>query len=83
MYITIRICTPICILYQIRALRVLPSLSSVTLAGNPVCGAAYPALVLAYLPRVAYLDHRLVDPAKQRAAAEEYKEEVNVYVVSF
>ena len=43
-------------------LRHLPSLASLSLANNPVSSHDYPALVLAHLPRLAYLDHRRVTP---------------------
>lgn len=49
-------------LSQVWTLRHLDSLASLSLANNPVSSQDYPALVLAHLPHLAYLDHRRVTP---------------------
>ncbi|KAG0713560.1 Dynein regulatory complex subunit 3 [Chionoecetes opilio] len=55
-------------LSDVWTLRHLASLASLSLANNPVSGHEYPALVLAHLPRLAYLDHRRVTPQDQANA---------------
>ncbi|MPC75481.1 hypothetical protein E2C01_069870 [Portunus trituberculatus] len=48
--------------FDVWTLRHLDSLASLSLANNPISSQHYPTLVLAHLPRLAYLDHHRVTP---------------------
>ncbi|XP_063885244.1 dynein regulatory complex subunit 3-like isoform X2 [Scylla paramamosain] len=65
-------------LSDVWTLRHLDSLASLSLANNPISSQHYPALVLAHLPRLAYLDHRRVTPQDHANALELHRAEVEV-----
>ncbi|XP_045604212.1 dynein regulatory complex subunit 3 isoform X3 [Procambarus clarkii] len=63
---------------QVRTLRQVRSLASLSLANNPLCDHHYPARVLAYLPALVYLDHRRLSHHQHTHAATLYRSEVAV-----
>ncbi|CAL4060989.1 unnamed protein product, partial [Meganyctiphanes norvegica] len=64
--------------HDVRVLRYLGDLASLTLNQNPLCDERYPAFVLAHLPRLDYLDHRRVTQEALADAQNVYREEVAV-----
>ncbi|XP_045604210.1 dynein regulatory complex subunit 3 isoform X1 [Procambarus clarkii] len=63
---------------DVRTLRQVRSLASLSLANNPLCDHHYPARVLAYLPALVYLDHRRLSHHQHTHAATLYRSEVAV-----
>ncbi|XP_076061626.1 dynein regulatory complex subunit 3-like [Oratosquilla oratoria] len=61
---------------DIRCLRHLPLLESVTLAANPLCASNYPEFVVAHLPRLIHLDHRTIPQPLAAKAAQRFRVEV-------
>ncbi|XP_045604213.1 dynein regulatory complex subunit 3 isoform X5 [Procambarus clarkii] len=58
---------------DVRTLRQVRSLASLSLANNPLCDHHYPARVLAYLPALVYLDHRRLSHHQHTHAATLYR----------
>ncbi|XP_050713848.1 dynein regulatory complex subunit 3-like [Eriocheir sinensis] len=65
-------------LSDVWTLRHLKSLASLSLANNPVSSQDYPALVLAHLPCLGYLDHRRVTPQDHAKALDLHRSQVEV-----
>ncbi|XP_066939133.1 dynein regulatory complex subunit 3-like [Macrobrachium rosenbergii] len=63
---------------DVRMLRLLGELSSLSLSSNPLCDERYPEYVLAHLPNLAYLDHRRLTAAEHSSALSAYKEKIDV-----
>merc|ERR1711976_1095585 len=59
---------------NITYLRRFKHLQTLNLSGNPICEQEeYKRFVIAYLPKLEYLDYRLVDEASKQAAYEKYE----------
>ncbi|KAK7063195.1 hypothetical protein SK128_025514 [Halocaridina rubra] len=62
---------------DVRVLRLLNVLSSLTLSSNPLCDDRYPQYILAHLPNLAYLDHRRLTPDEHSAALHAFRSVMN------